>query len=123
LLEERDRSPEPDAHLMHRLGIERPHTICIGGEMPQRRISDGIEGFTGCHFRMKLDGLGTGRRLVIAVRQPIPALGFGTQIELAAGSTLAVSSQSEQVGRPTCVYRKLKLGRSDDKVRQVSDLR
>jgi hypothetical protein len=30
------------------------------------------------------DGLGTGRRLVIAVRQPIPALGFGSQIELAA---------------------------------------
>jgi hypothetical protein len=86
---------------MDGLGIERPHTVRIGGEMPQRRISDDIEGFTGRHFRMKLDGLCTDRRLVIAVRQPIPALGFGSQIELAAGSTLAVSGQSEEVGRPT----------------------
>ena len=45
----------------------------------------------------KLDGLGMGSRLVIAVRQPIPAFGFGSQIELAAGSTLAFSGQSEKV--------------------------
>jgi hypothetical protein len=39
--------------------------------------------------------------LVIAICQPIPALRFGSQIELAAGCTLAVSGQSEKIGRPT----------------------
>jgi hypothetical protein len=86
---------------MDGLGIERPHTICIGGEMPKRRMSDDIESFPGRHFRTKLDGLGMGSCLVIAVRQPIPAFGFGSQIKLAAGSTLAVSGQSEKVSRPT----------------------
>ena len=78
--------------------------------MPQRRIGDDIEGFPDRHFRAKLDWFATGCRPVIAVRQPVATLGFGSQIELAAGPPLTISGQPEQIGRPASLEFEFEFG-------------
>lgn len=95
---------------MDGFGIERPHAVGVRGKVPQRRIGDDIEGFPDRHFRANQDWLGTGRLPVIVIRQPIPAIGFGSQIEFAAGPALAISREPEQIGRPPPLEFEFELG-------------
>lgn len=78
--------------------------------MAQGRVCNDVEGLTRCHVLFQLNRLGVDHDLFVTVRQLIPTLGLGAQVELGAGSFFKHPGDAKEVCGAPFFQLKLKFG-------------